>query len=210
LLKAIVAALAEVGIEANDHLEQMRREEHSFRQRDIDLVEYFYCSASEQPQEVESLIGHAHRMGYNRHYYRAFWPYSKFVFVGEAGYPVNFCITCRLPKVTSQRAKIAIELNGKSEAEFDISAQWTTWEITIPAQDVVDGLNEVIVRWPIPEFRSEEDLSKATSDLCQYKFPEFFPYFGEIHSFTASSGQRIPAEIPIAHGVEAIAQMEVS
>jgi hypothetical protein len=51
-------------------------------------------------------------------------------------------------------------------------------------------LNEVIVRWPIPEFYSDEDLSAATSDLCQHRLPSFYPIFGEIHSFiVASNGQ---------------------
>ena len=53
----------------------------------------------------------------------------------------------------------------------------------------------MMVRWPMPEFRSDEDLSKATRDLCQHRFPEFYPYFGEIHSFTASNAAQV-AESP--------------
>lgn len=208
LLHAIVDTLAEVGIEAHERLEQLRRDEHSVRFRDIDLLEYYYCSSGGQAQELEGLLWPTYRIGFDRHYYRAYGPHSRFVFVGEAGYAVGLCLTCRLPPTASQERKISIELNGKYEVEFDIDSQWGTWEIAVPGPDVVDGLNEVVVRWPIPEFRSEEALRQATTALCQRRFPEFYPYFGEIHSFTASSGQKVPAELPV--GEEVMAEVQVS
>jgi hypothetical protein len=52
-------------------------------------------------------------------------------------------------------------------------------------------MNEVTVRWPIPEFQSSAALKKAVQDMCAKKFPEFYPVFGEIHSFTASRGQAV-------------------
>jgi hypothetical protein len=47
------------------------------------------------------------------------------------------------------------------------------------------------VRWPIPEFESRTALNKAVVDMCARKFPEFYPVFGEIHTFTASRGQAV-------------------
>jgi hypothetical protein len=197
LLKAIVDALEEIGIEARERLERLRRDEHSVRLRDIDLLDPFYCSAAGQPQEFEGLTWSTSHTGFCHRYYRAFWPHSRFVFVGETDYAVNLCLTCRLPRPTSQDRKISIELNGKHEIEFDLNAQWSTWELTVPGEDVVEGLNEVLVRWPIPEFRGDEDLGKITSDLCEHRFPQFYPIFGEIHSFTASSAAQV-AETPDA------------
>ena len=187
LLRAITDALEESGIKARDRLEQLRREEHSVRSHDIDLLDPFYCSSAGQPQEFEGLTWSTNHEGFCRHYYRAFWPHSRFVFVGEAGFAVKLCLTCRLPQATTQERQISIEVNGKREVEFEISAQWNTWEITVPGSDIIEGVNEVVVRWPIPEFRSDQALNKAITDLCQQKAPEFYPVFGEIHSFTASS-----------------------
>ena len=156
---------------------------------------------------MEGLIWATYRIDFDRRYYRAFWPDSRFVFVGEAGYAVNFCLTCRLPQATSQQGTISIELNGKHQVEFAIDAQWSTWEIAVPGQDVVEGLNEVIVRWPIPEFRTDEDLSKATTEFYQHRYPEFYPYFGEINSFTAASGQKDAADSRAIHELEVEAEV---
>lgn len=201
LLKAIADALEEAGTEAHEHLERLRRDEHSVRHRDIDLLDYFYCSSAEQPQELEGLT---FRMDSDRHYYRAFWPHSRFVFVGEAGCAIKLCLTCRLPQAARRPGTISVELNGKREVEFDIDAQWSTWEIAVPGQDVIEGLNEVIVRWPIPEFRSDEALGRATRDLSQHRLPDFYPIFGEIHSFTASGVD--VAESPLESGEVAASQ----
>jgi hypothetical protein len=202
LLKAIADVLEEAGVEAHEHLGRLRREEHSVRLRDIDLLDYFYCSSADQPQELEGLT---YRAGSGRHYYRAFRPHSNFVFVGEAGCAVNFCLTCRLPQGAPRAGTISIELNGKHGAEFDIDARWSAWEIAVPGRDVIEGLNEVIVRWPVPEFRSDEALGKATRDLCQQRLPDFYPVFGEIHSFTAS-GAAEAAESPLEKGEVAVPQ----
>jgi len=208
LLGAIVDALEEVGIEARDHLAQLRREEHSAGRRDVDLLDYFYCSSADQPQELEGLAGPNSRTDIERHYYRAFGPRSKFLFVGEIGYGVTFTITCRLPEPKSATKKVSIELNGKCDVEFDANSQWTTWEIDIPEQDIREGLNELTVHWPTPEFRSEESLSEATKALTQHKLPNFYPVFGEIHSLTAANAARVaesPQELVQAAAPQAVA-----
>ena len=190
LTKAIADALEAVGIEVYDQLERLRCDEHSVRVREIDLLDYFYCSSAGQPQELEGLGPNA-RLGLDRQFYRAFWPHSKFVFVGEAGYGVNFALTCRLPRSTAQPGRISIAVNGKHEVQFELNTQWSSWEIVVRGQDIIDGLNEIIVSWPMPEFRSDEALSAATQALCQHRLPNFYPVFGEIHSFHASSAGRI-------------------
>ena len=195
LLGAIADALEEVGIEARDHLAELRREEHSVTQRNISLLDYFYCSAADQPQELESIVGPNSRTDIDRHYYRAFGRQSKFVLVGEEGYGVTFVVTCRLPEPESATQQVSIEVNGEHEVEFDAGSQWTTWEIDIPGEDIREGLNELVVHWPIPTFRSDESLRKATKALTQHKLPNFYPVFGEIHSFTAASAARV-AETP--------------
>ncbi len=187
LMRAMVHALEDVGIEAEERLKRLRREEHSVKLREIDLLSYYYHSASEQAQEVEALTWDSYRLPYDIRYFRAYWPESRFVFVGEAGCAVNLCLTCRLPKPGRGEGQITITLNGEPQGEMTISTEWSTWDITLPGEAVLDDLNEITVRWPMPEFQSAEALSKVTMKLCQLKFPDFFPVFGEIHSFTASN-----------------------
>jgi hypothetical protein len=196
LLGAMVDVLEEAGIPARERLERRRREEHSVRLGQINLLEYYYYTSSEQPQEVEALGWPNYRLPRDIGYFTAFWPESRFVFVGEAGYVVNLCLTCRLPKPAPRETSITVKLNGIPQVEIIIGTEWTTWDISLPGEAVRDGVNEVVVRWPMPEFHCAEALSKVTASFCEMQFPDFFPIFGEIHSFTASSGSEVPTDSP--------------
>jgi hypothetical protein len=53
LLDAIVAALLETDIDAREQLDQLRREQHSIAFSEINLLDDYYCSAAQQPHELE-------------------------------------------------------------------------------------------------------------------------------------------------------------
>jgi hypothetical protein len=191
---AMADAMGEAGVEARDRLARLRRELHSVALAETNLLEHYYCTAANQPQEAAWLTERK-----DRHYaqfYRAYWPESRFVFVGEAGLPVRLCLTCRLPDPAPRETTIAVEFNGRPQAEFDISREWSTWDIDLAGEEVRDGLNELSVRWPLPEFAGTEALERVALNLGERRFPDFYPVFGEIHSFTASRGASVPASAP--------------
>ncbi len=196
LLDAIVAALEEVGIDAREQLDHLRREEHSVTLSERNLLDYYYCSAVNQPQELAWLLEPAHRkyQPNNPAYYKAYWPESKFIFVGEAGCPVRLGLVCRLPAPAA--ASISVELNRKPLLEIAVTRAWSTWEINLAGTDVHDGLNEIAIRWPIPEFSSDKELERVRSKLYERELSEFYPIFGEIHSFTAGDGREISSGLP--------------
>lgn len=192
LLAAIVDVLEAAGFNARERLAHLRREEHSVKHGETNLLYYYYYSSAQQPQELEALNWPNYRMANDTRYFRAFWPESRFLFVGEAGSAVKLSLACRLPEPGPREEKITITLNGEPQVEMNITTEWSTWDITLPGEAVRDDLNEVVVHWPIPaEFRSEEALGRVTKRLCQQKFPDFFAVFGEIHTFTASNGEPV-------------------
>src|SRR5688572_6650193 len=192
LLAAIVDVLEEAGFNAKERLAQLRREEHSVRHIDTNLLYYYYFSSAEQPQELEALNWPNYRMANDARYFRAYWPESRFLFVGEAGYAVKLSLTCRLPKPEPPEDKITISLNAEPQVEMNITPDWSSWDIILPGEAIREGLNEITVHWPIPaDFRSAEELAKVTKRLCAQKFPDFFAVFGEIHTFTASNGEPV-------------------
>ena len=203
LLTAIVEALEEAGIPARERLEQLYREEHSTRLGESNLLHPYYHLSADQPHEYEALIWPTARVDYDPRYYRAYWPDSKFVFVGEAGLPVHLALTCRLPKLSEHAEKITVDCNGIPLVDMSISRQWSSWDITVPGDLVRNGVNHIEVHWPIPhKFHTAEALQEVIDKLCQMKYPEYYPIFGEIHAFTASS-VALAAEDP--HELEEVA-----
>lgn len=195
LLTAMAGALDEAGLSGRERLARLYREEHSTKVGEIDLLQPFYLQSSDQAQEFEALRAQS-RPEADARYFRAYWPDSKFVFIGEEGRAVNFSITCRLARLSYDEAKISLDCNGREQVEITIGKQWSSWNISIPGNVVRDGLNEIQVHWPIPEFRSDEALADVLVKLCQMKYPEYYPVFGEIHSFTASDGQQLSTNLP--------------
>lgn len=206
LLKVTINALEEAGFAARERLESICFEEHSVTHDTTDLLEYYYCSAADQPQELVW----AHRCERYRpvaEYYRAYWPESRFVFVGGVGSAVRLTLTCRLPKPTPRDTTIKINLNGKPQAEFAIDSTWSTWDIELPGEAVHEGLNEVSVNWPIPEFESDKALERARLQIIERKFPEFYSVFGEIHTFTAADGRPAATRSSVTRAESSVAQV---
>ncbi|HEX5875184.1 MAG TPA: hypothetical protein VFY60_11090 [Pyrinomonadaceae bacterium] len=208
LLDAIADALAEAGIDGRQRLDHVRCEEHSVRFAETNLLDYYYASSGNQsPQEVAWMVWtqqYKGRLSYEGEYHRALWPESIFVFVSEAGCPVRLSLTCRLPRSGLNDGVISIVLNGRPQVETLIGKGWSSWEIEFPGETVRDGLNEVSVNWPIPQFSSRAELEKATVNLCTGRFPDFYPIFGEIHSFTASQGQQVLSNVPVVQEEAAV------
>jgi hypothetical protein len=207
LLKVIVDALEEVGIKGRERVERICREEHSVTRGDTNLLDYYYCAAADQTQELIWLIRTDKRYRPDAEYYRAYWPESRFIFVGEAGCAVRLCLTCRLPQLTSGEAAIGMLLNGKPQVEIVAGSGWSTWDIDLPGEAVHNALNEIAISWPMPELNSGAALEKARLKLLEGRFPDFFPLFGEIHSFSASDGRQVLSDLPIAQTESSLVQV---
>jgi hypothetical protein len=197
LMDAIVDALRKVGIDAREQLDQIRRDEHTVAAGDINLLDYYYCSSADQPQEVEWARPRPDEPipFKEAHYYKAYGPYSRFVFVGEAGRSLQLCLTCRLPKFARSEGTAVAEVNGERLAQIVIDRKWATWEIGVAGELVRDGMNEIVVRWPIHELASDEVFEDVMENMFKGKIPDFYYIFGEIHSFTVSDGRKTPATI---------------
>jgi hypothetical protein len=196
LCNAILDALEEIGIDVRERIEQRRREEHSVTSGEINLLDYYYCSATDQEQEFAWVTRTEERYRPDADYYRAYWPESKFIFVGETGCAVTLLLTCRLPSTALEEDAICVVINGKPQVETVINHSWTSWTINVEGQVMRDGLNEVVLRWPIPDFDDDGWLELARKRVSERKFPDFYPIFGEIHSFSAAPQKQVPKITP--------------
>lgn len=184
LLDAMVASLKSLGIDAQNELNDLRRREIGVSgRRGIDLLDTYYYAAL--PTQREALW----RLTPGRNdYYKAYDTRSDFVFIGTASRPIHLRITSRLPSPAPPDASVGIEVNGVRVVETSGSETWATWDVTVPGDCIRDGVNEVSIVWPLPQFMSDAALDQAVRDLDADRFPELYPVFGEIHCFHASDG----------------------
>lgn len=187
-----------LGINRRD-LERMQRQEHSIARKDNNLLDYYYCSAGRQPRELMWSFARQslHSWMENRaDYYKAYSRESRFFFIGETKCAPKLSLTCRLSRQSrvddsmTRDREIRITVNGKVVAELRLGYRWSSWHINISHELVKDGLNEVVLQWPEPEFPGDEELGDMYDHwLNTGRPPDFYPVFGEIHSFVATAAQ---------------------
>ena len=191
LLGAIVDSLKMFAKDARLRLEQLRREEHSVTRGETNLLSYYYCLDALQPQEaawtLPALDGEVRRKVAN--HYKAYWLESRFVFIGEEGRPVRLGLTCRLPDPAPSEGTISIVVNGKRQADMVIGREWGAWDILVPGAVVLNGLNEIVIGWPMPEFASQRAIDSVMDGLVRNRILDLYSVFGEIDSFTVADGQ---------------------
>jgi hypothetical protein len=187
LLGAITSALGEIQIDARQNLDQLRQEEHSVTRKDVDLLNLYYCFSSDQPQELRWVLNDQVRTELENDYFQSYGVESRFVFIGKAGSPVRLGLTCRLPHHESAEGAISIEVNGERVKEIAIDGHWKSLDMTVAGGVVRNGVNNVVVRWPFPQFPGEKALEAAAQNILHGSYPGLFPVFGEIHRFVASN-----------------------
>jgi len=205
LLNAVIQALKKRRIEADEQLNQFRREEHSLASRSTDLLDYYYCSAGYQPQDVVWALPRRDKSVKREfNYFKAFLPESRFAFVGEADRAVGLELTCRARHQSLRDSTISIELNGEFLLQHMIGREWNTWEIIVPGNRVKNGINTISVRWPAPEFPGLEGYDGVMGDLLEGKIPEFYCCFGEIFAFRAFDARADATPEPVMQETYAV------
>lgn len=190
LLGAVVDSLEAAGVECRERLAALRRDAHSVHQRSRDLLDYYYCSAAYQPLETFWVLDEA-RQGARVDFYRAYGRESRFPFVAEADRPVVLQLTCRLPPGERREGAVSLRINDAPQGQIAIDSHWSTWQIVVSGTAVVDGVNELAIRWPMPEFPGQAALDAAADDVLLGFVMEPYPVFGEVHALTAS-GPNVP------------------
>ena len=65
------------------------------------------------------------------------------------------------------------------------STTWQRWRGTLPARNLVRGVNRVRLRWPSLAVDDDAAIADATRLLALGVDADLFPVFGEVYSFRA-------------------------
>jgi hypothetical protein len=185
MLDAIAAALKSAGEDVSEQLANIRAEEQKAAGGKTNLLDYYYCSSSAQPLDTVWVLPLQQQLT-GSDYFRAHWWKSRFIFVGRTGVDASLTLTCRVCDPGPGSPTIGVEVNGRLRLEVPASTQWETWNIQVPADLLVDGVNEICISWPDPDNAGAQALARTAKQILEGTFTELFCIFGEIHSFTAA------------------------
>jgi hypothetical protein len=176
LVDAMAAALSDRGHNVSERLAHIRGLARSVVGRSVDLLDFYYLSSAGRTQEAFWAFPTPGKSD-KRNYYQAYWKESKFLFVGEDKMPVRLVLACRL--LTSPEGPALLLVNGVKQCDMVVKRDWQSWKIDVCAEVVIRGINEVVLRWPVP--CAQPKVSRGEP----FDIPDVYAIFGEVHSFLA-------------------------
>ena len=184
---AIVNGLSGPGRRPELPLDRLWREEHSPELGPVDLLDYYYLSAARQPHESE--WARQESRSRDRDYFKAFSPISRFCFVGDADRPVVLDLTWRIPHAKPAENDVLVRIGEHPVGHLRGGTAWSRHEITVPADLVRDGKNDVVLEWPVPAFPADEAVRVAAEAAMAGATPDLYCSFGDVHTFTVRSAR---------------------
>jgi len=185
LERALIDAILEtLDPNASQRLMQILCDEHSLTSAPANLLERYYSAAVAQPRE--SLWVTPGYSSYKKNdYYQAYSQHSRFLFVSDGSCAVLLTLTCRLPQKCEKAVRL--EVNGRSQMEFYVTHEWSTWDFYVPLRATDRGINEVLIGWPTLEVDDGAIIDTALDSIRNKLLPDLYLSFGEVHSFTANA-----------------------
>ena len=117
-------------------------------------------------------------------YFQSFSPRSKFSFFFEGERDILIDLTLRVSFACSN-SKIIVLVNNKSVIECEPTMSWTTRSFEVLRSKLVNGLNELEIRWPNPITDGfEENGDGAFKEFIERYYQ---PVIGEVHGLFATA-----------------------
>ena len=117
-------------------------------------------------------------------YFRAAWPESAFSFFCAGDEDVAVDLVARAPSVGA----VEVFINDVAVGSLTLatpSTTWQRWRGTLPARNLVRGVNRVRLRWPTLDVDDDVAIADASRLLALGIDADLFPVFGEVYSFRA-------------------------
>lgn len=186
LIDAMTACLREYNMNVPQDISVLRKEEHAVGTGPKELTDFYYSSTMLTPSErAWTSKSFSTNRGTHCIYTSAFWRQSKFVFVAEKGRAVGLKCTYRVPEPPCAGAKVDIAVNGHLVAGVPAESTWQTLHVSILGEEIIDGLNKIVITWPDDHECSNPALNRAADALVAGRVPHLYLIYGEIHSLLA-------------------------
>ena len=178
LITATVDGLEEFGIATRAALESLVTKEHGVKNRAVNLVHSLYSTGSYARPLVNQ----------RPEFYQATARNTTFPFVCDKTESLNFVLTVKVPDTTPDQT-ISLRVNGAPLVEIPATDRWTTRTLSVPANLLRLGLNEVEICWPMTAWSREQEREHIAECLEAGEPAEITPIFGLINSFRVTPEQ---------------------
>ena len=194
---AAVASLAQVGIAIGQEMEALRAREHSTRSGPKELTDFFYSAAVPALSE-RGWTSRALPTNHGSHatYASAFWEKTHYIFCADKSQDIGITFSYRVP-LCAAGATVLVEVNGHRIATLAAQPTWRAERIFVPADCLVDGVNEISISWPAEDRSSDVLLDQAADCFVAKRLPYLHRVFGEIHSLAIAEQSGTPGRAPL-------------
>lgn len=178
LVNAMVDTLKRNGINLSKFIKKLRKKEHGVDNRRINLLSPFYYATSYD--EFQGIISA---------FFQARNTVSTFYIVASEGVSIDLFISFRVPGSESTGGRVEFLFNGSKVADLGAQSTWDNKELTIPGEHCKDGINELVISWPLPEKLDKPgslELRPSSSP-----FNSMYYVFGEISHFKATGVKEV-------------------
>jgi hypothetical protein len=191
LVNAMVNALALRGIDLVKFVAELRKKEHGVGAKTIDLLKKFYYATS-----FDAFLGSRPA------FFEARDTQSTFFLVADKGISVDLFISFRVPSAEWVGSEVEFWVNGVKFASLPAASTWNNHELTIPGKQCKDGVNELVISWPVPKTVAKKPYSKVT-DFSSVLNSMYY-VFGEINHFSATGvKETVSRGVTVAEGASA-------
>ncbi|PCC14203.1 MULTISPECIES: hypothetical protein [unclassified Pseudoalteromonas] len=175
LFDAMTSALEKRGIKAGQRLLETRLSNLQVNEQATDLLNpFFHSTAISNAQTGKG------NEGGTPAYFQAYDLQNHFSFVARNDRDLLLTATLRLGVQLASELPVKLLCNGAIIAEIQAGKRWKTQTITMAAELLNEGVNQLTLSWKSELPQSEDRLKLAANALELRQVPKLFPVFGNL------------------------------
>ncbi len=176
LVDAVTDALASIGINISEEVNQMRQNEHGVSTEKMNLLESFYSMDSYNE----------FNKGQKPVFYQARNISSSFTFIaGKTGKTIcNMVYRTAGNADVNEAVKFFLNDDDTAVCELPVSSSWKNAVFELDEVNLRNGVNTIRVEWPFTAIELKEPLLKSADAFMD----AMFPVLGEIYTFDIVAG----------------------
>lgn len=173
LVNAMVSALEREGVQLNKFVKELRKKEHGVDSKTVDLLSPFYYATSfDEFQGIRPAFFQVRDIT------------STFYIVASEKKPIDLFISFRVPSSEAVVGMVEFWFNGSFITTLTPQSKWVTHELTISGEYCKEGINELVISWPVPKTVEKTiDQTLLTTDSL---LNAIYYVFGEVSHFRAT------------------------